>query len=171
MTVVNWMSIAFGILVGIKHVYSNTMTDFCGGYSASDFVSDLVMAHNEFVITNAQFTGNCESGGKIDFSGSTHYVEQEICGSSLVLISGRLATAIVTSNSAESVSSNNGEPGDADLDALTSDVNVTYDAAVIDFDVTSTAQNDVQVTFKYVFASEEYMNMCHLFLMMYLHFG
>ena len=158
MSFVKWTaSVLFGGGILLNHVYGNSLTDLCGSYSAADFVSDLVMDHDEFVITNAHFTGDCRAGGKIDFSGFTHYIEEEVlCGSALVLSSGLLTTALVTANSGESVSENMGQAGDTDLNELTPEVDNTFDATVIDFDVTSTASDDVSVTFKYVFASEEY---------------
>jgi hypothetical protein len=73
-------------------------------------------------------------------------------GQGVVLSSGS-ATSIVGPNLADDTSTDNGLPGDPDLDALIPGY-TTYDATILEFDFE--CSNPTAVSFQYVFASEEY---------------
>lgn len=69
----------------------------------------------------------------------------------IMLSSGNIAS-VLGPNASDSTSTIHGTPGDAQLDALTT--SPTYDACILEFDFTCTGGG--QVSFQYVFASEEY---------------
>lgn len=71
----------------------------------------------------------------------------------LILGSGDVAEAQRVINDNDAFTADNGLPGDADLDSLIPGY-TTYDAAVLEFDVTPVTNGDL--VFQYVFASEEY---------------
>ncbi len=56
-------------------------------------------------------------------------------------------------NCENGMSVDNGEPGDADLNTIVGEGNITNDAAVLEFDFVPTSST---ISFQYVFASEEY---------------
>jgi hypothetical protein len=68
----------------------------------------------------------------------------------IVLSSGDIVN-VLGPNTSDSISANNGQPGDANLSALTG--RVTNDAAVLEFDFVPDAAT---IFFQYVFASDEY---------------
>ena len=70
--------------------------------------------------------------------------------SGIVLTSGNAHLA-QAGNSSDSSTGDNGLPGDADLDAILPAGSVSYDATVLEFDHTG-----ADLSFRYVFASEEY---------------
>lgn len=97
-------------------------------------------------VTNVTFTGGSASTGSFSFN------DAKVVGFSqgIVLSSGSAAD-VVGPNLADSTSTDWTLPGDADLNTLSGFT--TYDAAVLEFDFTPTAN---QVVFSYVFASDEY---------------
>lgn len=72
-------------------------------------------------------------------------------GSGIVLTTGDVSTAADTVNNSDGTSINSPTGGDADLTALIG--NTTYDAAVLEFDFTTTGGD---LFFSWAFASEEY---------------
>jgi hypothetical protein len=103
------------------------------------------------LVSNANFTGSAGSTGSFAFNDPTVIG----FGQGIVLSSGNAAD-VVGPNASDSTSTAHGEgglggPGDAELSALAG--YPTYDAAVLEFDFTPTAN---QVVFSYAFASDEY---------------
>lgn len=94
---------------------------------------------------NVSYTG--ADGASGIFSGGTGIVGFD---QGVLLTSGDVAN-VVGPNSSDGISTQNGLPGDADLDALAGAT--TYDASVLEFDFVPT---ESQVSFNYVFASDEY---------------
>jgi hypothetical protein len=97
-------------------------------------------------ISNAKFTGAAEAAGT--FAGGAASVGMD---TGVVLSTGQ-AVNVRGPNESDSWSDDNGTPGDARLDALVAP-EVTYDAAILEFDVTPTANT---IGIRFVFASEEY---------------
>ncbi len=97
-------------------------------------------------ITNAKFTGAAEAAGT--FAGGANSVGID---SGVVLSTGR-AVNVQGPNESDSWSDINDTPGDARLDALVAPEQ-TFDAAILEFDVTPTANT---IAIRFVFASEEY---------------
>lgn len=71
--------------------------------------------------------------------------------SGIMLSSGNIAS-VIGPNASDSTSTDNVQVGDADLDALTT--SPTYDASTLEFDFVCATGG--QISFQYVFASEEY---------------
>lgn len=102
---------------------------------------------NAPTITNVTFTGANIAAGT--FSGGMDAIGFE---DGIILSSGNIAS-VVGPNTGDATTTNNGLPGDADLDGLIPGFS-TNDAAVLEFDFECT---EIQViSFQYVFASEEY---------------
>ena len=97
-------------------------------------------------VSYVAFTGASDSKGTFAFT------DPKIIGmnSGIVLSSGN-ANDVVGPNTSDSYSTAWGQPGDPTLDALST--YPTYDASVLEFDFTPTAN---QVAFQYSFASDEY---------------
>jgi hypothetical protein len=129
------------------------LNNLCGSYTAADWANDL-LGTSELTITNAQSTGACSSMGLVQLD--DHDIADDFSTDdtveALVLTTGSLSVSVDTSNSADDTSTNLGESGDSDLAALTS--GTTYDAAIIEFDVTAASGGNVVM--QYVFVSEEY---------------
>jgi hypothetical protein len=115
-----------------------------GGQTASSLVNTLVGA--DVTPTNASFTGAAVAGGV--FSGGTGPVGFD---SGVVLSSGAVAN-VVGPNAFDNRTTNNGTAGDTALNALVTPF-TTHDAAVLEFDFVPKSS---PLTFRYVFASEEY---------------
>jgi hypothetical protein len=96
-------------------------------------------------VSNVTYTGAPAAAGA--FAGGTGIVGFE---KGVVLGSGAVAS-VVGPNVQDYLSTRNGTPGDADLDALVG--GATGDAAVLQFDVVPTENT---LTFSYVFSSDEY---------------
>ena len=96
-------------------------------------------------VSGATFTGSGSAGGT--FSGGAGIVG---FGGGVVLSSGMIAT-VIGPNNQTGAGTNNGTPGDTDLNSLSGAT--TTDAAVLEFDFVPTTN---QVQFSYVFSSEEY---------------
>lgn len=113
-------------------------------FSATQLAQMLVGAGVE--VSNATFTGGAASSGSFEFTDSTVIGFNQ----GIVMSSGR-AIDVVGPNLSDTTSEDFVRPGDADLDQLSGFT--TFDAAVLEFDFTPTAN---QVVFQYVFASDEY---------------
>ena len=97
-------------------------------------------------IANVQFTGAADARGTFAFT------DPNVVGTAQgVLLSSGNAHDVVGPNTQDSFSTDWTNPGDADLDTLSGFT--TFDAAVLEFDFTPTAN---QVSFQYAFASDEY---------------
>ena len=97
-------------------------------------------------ISNAKLTGAAEAAGT--FAGGQASVGID---TGVVLSTGQ-AVNVRGPNESDSWSDINGTPGDARLDALV-DPEITYDAAILEFDVTPSANT---IAIRFVFASDEY---------------
>lgn len=98
-------------------------------------------------VSNVTFRGGAQSTGSFDFTNAPTVVGF----SKGILLSSGNAADVVGPNAADWTSTDWVQPGDADLDVLST--YPTYDAAVLEFDFIPTSN---QVTFEYVFASDEY---------------
>lgn len=100
-------------------------------------------------ISNVQFTGRNLAGGS--FTGGTGGGFGFSQG--IVLSSGAVSN-VIGPNNTSSKSSNNNQPGDADLDLMGGDT--TFDAAVLEFDFIPQYN---RISLEYLLASEEYPEM------------
>ncbi len=114
------------------------------GFTAAELAQSLVGPG--LAISNATFTGGATASGSFNFTDSTVVG----FGQGIILSSGNVVD-VVGPNAADSTSTDFANPGDAQLDALST--YPTHDAAVLEFDFTPTAN---QVVFNYAFASDEY---------------
>lgn len=112
--------------------------------SAAALVQSLIGAG--VAVSNIQYTGAAVASGA--FTGGNGIIG---FNSGIVLSSG-LAADVVGPNTG-GTSTNNGQPGDAQLTALAG--TSTFDAAVLEFDFVPRSRT---LTFNYVFGSDEYPN-------------
>ncbi|HTS74415.1 MAG TPA: choice-of-anchor L domain-containing protein [Gaiellaceae bacterium] len=103
------------------------------------------LVSSSFPVSNATFTGASIAGGT--FTGGTQAIGFD---SGVILSTGNIAS-VVGPNTSPSITTENGQPGDPDLDKLASFP--TYDAAVLQFDFVPTTPT---ISFQYVFSSDEY---------------
>ena len=96
-------------------------------------------------ISNATYFGSATQSGT--------FTDDSVfnIGSGIVLTTGSSSTAADMTNNSDSTSIDSGTGGDADLDALIG--GTTYNAAVLEFDFTTTGGD---LFFSWAFASEEY---------------
>ena len=118
--------------------------DLNSGLTPTDLVN--ILLGEGVTVSNVVYSGANVAAG--NFSGGTGIIGFE---SGIILSSGDIAS-VVGPNTADGTTTNNGMPGDADLNTLIPGY-TTNDAAVLEFDFVSSS--DV-VTFEYVFGSEEY---------------
>ena len=118
--------------------------DLNSGLTPTDLVNMLM--GEGIVVSNITYSGTNISAGT--FSGGTGIIGFE---SGIILSTGNISS-VVGPNTYDDTSTDNGMPGDADLDALIPGY-TTYDATVLEFDFVPTSSI---VTFEYVFGSEEY---------------
>ena len=99
------------------------------------------------IITNITYSGANIAAGT--FTGGSDAIGFE---NGIILSSGNI-TSIVGPNTSDGISTNNGLPGDSDLDDLIPGY-TTHDATILEFDFECT---EIQViSFQYVFTSDEY---------------
>jgi hypothetical protein len=126
---------------GLTTTDLNTLT-------ANDLVEALVGSGPEApIISNVTYTGANIAAGT--FTGGTGIIGFE---NGIILSNGNIAS-VIGPNSLDNVTTDNGVPGDADLDGLIPDY-VTFDAAVLEFDFECELLQ--VISFQYVFASDEY---------------
>lgn len=99
-------------------------------------------------VSNVTFVGANVAGGS--FTGGL--ADGLGIESGVILSSGDIANA-VGPNTDDGITTTNGTPGDANLNTIVGVGNTTFDAAVLEFDFVPATSN---VSFRYVFASEEY---------------
>lgn len=146
------MSILFAIMVvsilavtpGVQANGGLVTADLDSGLTPTDLVNTLM--GGGITVSNVTYSGANVAAGT--FSGGTGIIGFE---SGIILSSGDIAN-VVGPNTGDNTTTDNGMPGDADLDSLIPGY-TTYDAAVLEFDFVPSS--DV-VTFEYVFGSEEY---------------
>lgn len=115
-------------------------------HTALELAQRLTGNNPSITISNATFNDANVSAGIFDDAAAEGFG----ISSGIILSSGNIADA-PGPNDNDGISTANGTPGDSDLDAIAGAD--TYDAAVLEFDFTTT--ND-QIAFQYVFASDEY---------------
>ena len=112
--------------------------------TATDLVNALL--GSGVTVSNVTYTGINSAAGT--FSGGTGIIGFE---SGIILSTGNIAD-VVGPNEDSGTTTDNGQPGDSDLDSLIPGYD-TFDATVLEFDfVPSTSV----ISFQYVFGSEEY---------------
>jgi hypothetical protein len=99
------------------------------------------------LVSNVQFTGADVAAGLFD--GGTGPIGFE---DGVILSSGNVAS-VAGPNASDNVTTNNGQPGDADLDGLIPGF-TTFDASILEFDFECPGAN--VLSFRYVFTSDEY---------------
>jgi len=116
--------------------------------TATELVEHLIGGGpNAPIISNVTFSGANIAAGT--FSGGLEAIGFD---NGIILSTGNIAS-VVGPNISDNTTTNNGLPGDPDLDALIPGY-TTYDATILEFDFEC---SEIQViSFQYVFASEEY---------------
>ncbi len=122
------------------------ITTNSSGYTPQQLIEDVFIGGGCFEVSNVTYNGATVARGYFE-NGSTSIGIAD----GMILSSGNIATA-TGPNNATGAGSSVGGGTDLDLAGLVSGITV-YDAAVLEFDFTPTIS---QVTFDYVFASEEY---------------
>ncbi len=121
--------------------------DLTGPLDAAALVNALLGSDSGATVSNVTFTGPESAAGT--FSGATGILAFD---GGVILSSGRVVD-VAGPNSSDSTSTSFLTPGDPDLDGLIPGY-TTWDAAVLEFDFD--CQGVPNVSFEYVFASEEY---------------
>jgi len=129
-------------LASTAHAQLST-EDLTGTLTPTDLANTLV--GGGITVSNVTFTGVEIAGG--EFAGGTGIIGFE---SGILLSSGDIVD-VIGPNTSDGQSTNSGQPGDADLDALAGFD--TFDAAILEFDF---VPDGSVVSFNYVFSSEEY---------------
>jgi hypothetical protein len=119
--------------------------DLNAGLTPTDLVTALLGPG--VVVSNVTFTGANVAAGK--FTGGTGIIGFD---SGIILSSGDIAF-VPGPNTQDSITANNGLPGDPALDALIPGY-TTFDACILEFDFECTGTQAIQ--FQYVFSSDEY---------------
>jgi hypothetical protein len=136
-----------GMLIGAPPASAAVVTQ--SGLTPIQLASALV--GSGVTVSNAQFAGaNVASG---TFAGGGTGAGAIIGFDQGVILSTGAIANVVGPNTSDSITTVNGQPGDAGLDALLPVGQTSQDAAVLTFDFTADASS---VSFQYVFSSEEY---------------
>ncbi len=130
-----------------------TVVDLDHGRTPQQLAESLV--GTGLTISNVVFTGNPLGGGSFDGGTSSVGFESGAVLSSGAVTSAEPGPVAGHPNTSDSTSTNLGVAGDADLNAVSG--KTTFDASVLEFDfVPDCPSTPCQITFDYVFASEEY---------------
>lgn len=116
-----------------------------GGQTPASLVQALVGPG--VLVSNITYAGHNRAAGT--FSGGTGIIGFE---QGIVLSSGNIASVVGPTNDAANTTTDNAQPGDADLNALVG--GGTDDRTVLEFDFECSNTN--VISFQYVFTSEEY---------------
>ncbi len=141
----------FVLLLGLCS-YSQNMTVDSQSYTPQQLIEDILVAGDcitNITLTNVvggDFGGADQSYGFFDASGTSFPFE-----SGIVMSTGRLVNVPGPNNDLSDDDATNWL-GDTDLEVILNETN-TFNATILEFDFTSVAS---QVSFRYVFASEEY---------------
>ena len=136
----------------ILNVYSQNVQVDSRTYTPQQLIEDILIDSdciNDVVVTNVvggDFNGTDESYGYFDATGTSFPFQ-----SGVVLSTGRLANVEGPNDSLSDDDAPNWI-GDNDLETILNESN-THNATIIEFEFTSVA---TQVSFRYIFASEEY---------------
>lgn len=127
---------------------ATTVTDLDGGITPADLVETLLGPN--VTATNVVYSGANVAAGRFGGAASAVGFEEGI-----VLSSGSIAELVPGPNEDDATSVGTGSGGDPDLDALVN--GGTEDAAVLEFDFSViSGLPTVDLSFQYVFGSEEY---------------
>ena len=136
------------VLVGILLAISGTsfgQLTVSGTKTPTELVEDVLLGAG-VTASNITYTGDILARGEFNSVNSNIGFD-----SGVLLTTGSIANA-VGPNNVGNRSRNNGEPGDADINAIISPV-TSRDAAVLEFDFKPISDT---IMFNYIFASEEY---------------
>ncbi len=139
------------ILISTVAFSQNVLTD-SRTYSAQELIEDILIDSNcitDIVVTNVlggNFNGTDASYGYFDSNGSTFPFQNGV-----VLSTGRLAN-VQGPNTSLSDDNASGWVGDSDLEEALNESNTT-NATILEFNFKAVAD---QISFRYLFASEEY---------------
>ena len=128
------------------------------GYSdATELVNKILSTSGGAQISNAFLVGDTNCAGVFSGGLSIGGLALPDLPDSGVILSSGTPSNIIGPNVLDGITTDNGEAGDPDLDGLIPGYN-TYDACVLEFDFTCPSElvGDQDVTFNYVFASDEY---------------
>jgi len=131
------------LVTTVSEIYSQIQLDTT---HTERYLVESVLLGNGVKVGNIQFTGVKHAIGVFEDSNKTIGI-----GKGIILTSGNAYYSIGPNQSANK-SWASGAPGDEDLNKYTT--GFTYDAAVLEFDFITEAEN---LVFNYVFASEEYL--------------
>ncbi|GAQ86034.1 hypothetical protein KFL_002660130 [Klebsormidium nitens] len=128
---------------------------FVEATDALGLATTLVGANSLLAVdaSSVVYTGATSASGIFQLDGSHALNSEYGISSGVVLTCGSGELSIETENLAESSFTINGEPGDSLLSQINN--GTTNDASILDFK--GTAQGNGQLTFQYVFGSEEYL--------------
>ncbi len=121
------------------------VTTLAGGLTPNDLVDNLTGPN--VPVSNISYTGADVAAGI--FTGGSGTIGLE---SGVILSTGDASDVVGSPNGNNDIDTNNGTPGDPDLDAIVAP-NTTNDAAVLEFDFVATG---TVLVFQYVFGSDEY---------------
>lgn len=136
-------ALVVGVPVATGASPGQEVTPIGPGTTATDLVNTLL--GGGISVENVTYTGDDTAAGR--FTG----LDAIGFGSGIVLSTGTAAD-VVGPNELDDATTEFGQPGDADLDALVTPLE-TEDAAVLEFDFVPATSD---VSFRYVFGSEEY---------------
>lgn len=141
----NWAASASKAAASLATTDLNTLTP--------TGLANALVAGPGVVVSNATFTGVNIAGGT--FTGGTGILDPTGFAAGVILSSGNIA-AVPGPNTSDNTTTNNGEPGDPDLDGLIPGY-ATRDCAALEFDFEcSGGELGGELQFNYVFTSEEY---------------
>lgn len=150
------------LLVGALAPASSALADRGGSQKAHKPSTPTALTTQDLSVVSATTLANTLAGSGVTVSNVTYTGATAAAGtfgggdgilgfgSGIVLSSGNIAD-VVGPNTEDDVTTDNGTPGDTDLSTLSGFA--TLDAAVLEFDFVTSADN---VFFDYVFASDEY---------------
>jgi hypothetical protein len=139
-----------GMLIGAPAANAAVLTQDLGpGLTPTQLAAALV--GTGVTVSNAQFTGVNGAGGT--FSGGGTGAGAIIGFDTGAILSSGAIDSVPGPNTVDNVTTINGQPGDASLDAVLPVGETSEDAAVLSFDFVPDASS---VSFKYVFSSDEY---------------
>lgn len=130
-------------------VYAHAQITVTNNLTAQELAETLV--GKGITIANARLTGPGIASGRFKTTASNLGLD-----SGIVLTTGRAATANspgMNGGQAQQASTDNGEPGDTDIDRLIGRVGLSFDACALEFDFLPIGDT---LYFRYVFGSEEY---------------
>lgn len=140
----NFYFICFIFLFFLSPIQSYSQLSFNNGLSATQLAQ--LLAGAGVSVSNA--TINCPTNASGSFTGSSSMG----ITNGIILTSGEITIAS-PNNNLSSAGTDNGAPGDSQLDPLAGNGIPTYDACALEFDVIPLCDT---IKFKYVFGSEEY---------------